>query len=122
MQTKSNIQIIRENLAKINILKENIESLMDKYIIEDSFFGISQNKHTRFNNINECISEYSNGYFVIEHEYTNIDEAVSNMGLDNTLRVINNEKFQIGKRFEKLSEITEGEIIDITTGELIKND
>lgn len=110
MQTKSNIQLIREKLEKLDEFKKSIESLMDRYIVEDSYFG--------FNN------EYTNGYFVFEHEYDNINDAIINMELnsDQVIRVIENKRFQIGKRVTKLSEADGSKVIDITSGKIVKND
>lgn len=116
MQTKSNIQLIREGLAIRDAFKENIKSFMDKYTIEDSFFGASRGQDIQ--SIRECHSfaEYTRGYFVFEHEYTDIDTAISNMTLEHVLRIIDNKRFQIGKVYEKLSEAKGDRVIDITTG------
>ena len=109
MQTKSNIQLVRESLAVREVFKSNLESLMEKYTIEDSFF-------TPSNKALGEVEENIKGYFVFEHEYNTFDEAISNLTLGQTIRIINNQRFQIGKRFEKLSEAQGERIIDITTG------
>ncbi len=106
MQTKSNIQLVRENLAIKESFKQRLIDLMNDYIIEDSYFNIST-------------GEWSNGYFVTEHEYTSIDDAINNMSNDQTIRIIENKRFQIGKRYGKLSEAKDGEIIDITSGAVV---
>jgi len=105
MQTKSNIQLIREGLALREASANNIKAFMEKYTIEDSYFGITSE-----------VSEYTHGYFVVEHEYTDIDEAISNMSLNQVIRIIENKRFQIGERFEKLSDAHGDNIIDISTG------
>ena len=110
MQTKSNIQLVREGLAVREAFKDNIKNFMDKYTIEDSFFSSMKNA---------TIKEHTRGYFVFEHEYTNIDEAVSNMTLEHALRIIDNKRFQIGKVYEKLSESKGEKVIGIVTGENI---
>ena len=113
MQTKSNIQIMLENLAIRDAFKTSIESFMDKYIIEDSYFGISQKK---------SLDEYNKGYFVFEHEYDNINDAIINMTPNHVIRIIENKRFQIGKIYEKLSEAIGDRIIDITSGAIVQND
>lgn len=119
MQTKSNIQLIREGLAIRDSFKDNIKSFMDKYTIEDSFFGLSRNNNIHSLKESRTMTEYTRGYFVFEHEYTDIDTAISNMTLDHTLRIVDNKRFQIGKVYEKLSEAKGDRVIDITTGKLV---
>ena len=119
MQTKSNIQLIREGLAIRDSFKDNIKSFMDKYTIEDSFFGLSRNNNMYSLKESHTMTEYTRGYFVFEHEYTDIDTAISNMTLDHTLRIVDNKRFQIGKVYEKLSEAKGDKVIDITTGKLV---
>lgn len=109
MQTKSNIQLVRENLAIKESFKQRLIDLMNDYIIEDSYFNIST-------------GEWSNGYFVVEHEYASIDDAINNMTNDQTIRIIENKRFQIGKRYGKLSELSvenDRKIIDITSGVVV---
>lgn len=125
MQTKSNIQLIRENLELREAFKDNIKTLINDYTIKNCYFSPSYGMSPKMIRETHSINEHTNGYFVIEHEYTNIDEAISNMTLQHTIRIIDNDHFQLGKRFEKLSEARknfkkslEGEnenIIDILT-------
>lgn len=115
MQTKSNIQLIRESLRMLETFKINLESYMERWTIEDSYF--TPNK-----TIMGCPSENCKGYFSVKQEYTNINEAISNMTLDQTIRIIENKRFQVGNVFEKLTDATGDDIIDITTGEQVKND
>jgi hypothetical protein len=112
MQTKSNIQLIRENLAVRDAFKSNLEALMEKYMVEDSFFTPSKK------NLGEA-EENVKGYFVFEHEYNTFDEAISNISNGQTIRIINNQRFQLGKVYEKLSEAHGDKVIDITTGTAI---
>lgn len=109
MQTKSNIQIIREKLAERETFKTNLELFMGKYIVEDSYYTPSTKV------LGEAV-ENTKGYFVFEHEYNNFNEAISSMTLDQTIRIIGNLRFQIGKVYEKLSEAKGDRVIDITTG------
>jgi len=116
MQTKSNIQLIREGLALREASADNIKAFMEKYTIEDSYFGITRGMSPKEIKETHTLSEYTRGYFVVEHEYTDIDEAISNMSLNHVIRIIENKRFQIGKRFEKLSDVHGDNIIDISTG------
>ena len=116
MQTKSNIQIVREQLAIREAFKDDIKSFMDKYMVEDSYFGPSKCISMQVIKEGDSTVEYTRGYFVFEHEYTDVDEAISNMSLHHVLRIIENKRFQVGKIFEKLSEAQGERVIDITTG------
>lgn len=109
MQTKSNIQLIRENLAVRDAFKNNLQSFMDKWLVEDSYFSPSKK-------VLGEMDERVKGYFVFEHEYNTFDEAISNMSPNHTIRIINNKRFQIGQVYEKLSEAKGERVIDITTG------
>lgn len=109
MQTKSNIQIVRENLAVRDTFKTNLELFMGKYIVEDSYFTPSKK-------VLGQAEENLKGYFVFEHEYNNFNEAISNMTSKQTIRIIGNTRFQIGVVYEKLSEAKGDRVIDITTG------
>ena len=44
------------------------------------------------------------------------------MNLDQTIRIIGDKKFQVGKVFEKISDAQGDTVIDITTGKNIQND
>lgn len=95
MYTKSLIQM---NLELFNI-KENfydsLTNIMEKYNIEDSVF-VTINKETK---------ELTKGYFVIENEYNNINDAIKNMDISSMgLRIIENKKFQTGNIYNNLSQ------------------
>lgn len=95
MQTKSNIQLIRESLAIKEGFRESISNIMDKYTIEDSVF-------TWRNGLYEC----TDGYFEVISEHTSLDEAIKNVTctLTSGIRVINNEQFQVGTVHNRISE------------------
>ena len=112
MQTKSNIQLIRESLAVKEAFKNSLNDFMDKYMIEDSYFSISKSGYGK-------IEENVSGYFVFNKEYNNFDEAIYNMSNDQSIRIIENSRFQIGEIVEKLSETKGERVIDITSGEVI---
>ena len=95
MQTKSNIQLIRESIALKEGFRDSISNIMDKYTIEDSVF-------TWRNGLYEC----TDGYFEVISEHANLDEAVKNAVCTVTsgIRVINNEQFQVGIIRNRISE------------------
>ena len=119
MQTKSNIQLIREGLAVREAFKDNIKNFMEKYTIEDNYFGPSCKVSTTGIKETHSMTEYTHGYFVFEHEYTDIDTAVSNMSLNHVIRIIDNKRFQVGKIYEKLSDAKGETVIDITNSNQI---
>ena len=94
MYTKSTIQQIIETLHRKNSFRYAIESLMNKYNIEDSVFVFK----------NDSMKEVVEGYFVTEKEFDNVAEAISNCDIDTMgVRVIGNT-FQIGKIHATISE------------------
>lgn len=106
MYTKSKIQLINEALMLKSNFKEGLENIMEKYQIEDSIFAFD-NK----------VKEVTNGYFSIDNEYANLHEAVSNCNIFmQGIRIINNEKYQVGSIFNMLSECPSGkQILDINS-------
>ncbi len=107
MQTKSNIQLIKEALQQSNNFREGLENLMEKYNIEDSVFVCA----------NSMVMEATKGYFVELNSYDNLQDAVRECnGKWNKcgVRVINNQKFVVGEIKQYLSECKEGEkVFDI---------
>lgn len=96
MYTKSIIQQNVENLKAKNNFRTAMESLMDKYTIEDSVFIADKSGN---------IFEATMGYFVVDNEYNNIQEAISSCNINNMcVRIINNEKFQVGTLNMSLNE------------------
>ena len=95
MQTKSNIQLIKESLHLKESIKDSISNIMEKYTIEDSVF-------TWHNGLYEC----ADGYFEVISEHTSLDEAVKTATWTSTsgIRVINNEQFQVGIIRNRISE------------------
>lgn len=99
MYTKSIIQQTVEALKVKDNFRAGIQSLMDKYIIEDSVFVLK----------NGFVHEVVNGYFAVENEYDSLQEAISACNIANMgIRVMNSEKFQTGKLHQNLVECEEG--------------
>lgn len=100
MLTKNKIQLLKEHYAIANDYREGLENLMNKYIIEDSVFVYK----------NGMAYEATQGYFVQIAEYDSLMEAISNCKDSfekNGIRIINNEKFMIGKIETQLSNCPE---------------
>ena len=105
MFTKSKIQQILESKEHINNFFESLTCIMEKYTIEDSIFIYSNNS----------AKEVVNGYFEISEEYSDIKEALKNIDLSTMgIRIMNNNKFQLGKVCKTISECNrENVIMDI---------
>lgn len=111
MQTKSNIQIIRESITLKNSIKESLTNLMDKYTIEDSVFSWKN-----------CLWECTDGYFEVLSEYNNLDEAINNINMyTQSIRIINNTNFQIGMVHSRISECDENnKVFDLKRLETVR--
>lgn len=100
MYTKSVIQQKAEIINAKNDFKQSLEQLMEKYNIEDSVFVYAGN--------NIGTQEVVEGYFVIDAEYDNINEAMSECDINSMgIRIIENKNFQVGKIHNLISECEE---------------
>ena len=113
MYTKSIIQQNVENFKAKNNFRTAMESLMDKYTIEDSVFTAHKTGD---------IYEAVRGYFVVDNEYDNLQEAVSSCNVNNMcVRIINNEKFQTGTLHMSLNECdTTKNVFDLSSLETVR--
>ena len=105
MLTKSKIQLIREDFETLNDFQNGLKNLMEKYNIQDSIFGYSNNG----------VYEVSNGYFEVIKECDTLGDAVRECygSLDKkAIRIINN-KFEVGELHSLRSECGEGKILNI---------
>ena len=87
MYTKS---LIQQHLERINLLesfKQSLNNMMDKYIIENSVFGITYKGES---------TEIVTGYFIVEKEFDNLNDCIKNINNNQYIQVKNNEKFIIG--------------------------
>ena len=108
MNVTSKIQRIMSVIQAKSDFRESLENLMEKYNIKDSIFSY-----------NGKTNEVCNGYFVPKATFESLNEAISSMeDFSYGIRIINNEKFEVGKVNSLLSEC-EGEVIyDIKTAEI----
>lgn len=109
---KSKIQMIQESINIKHQLTESLNNLMDEYNINDNIFIYTPNKH------NCSISEVVSGYFESLGEYNTLEEAMSEIDpFTHCIRIINNEKFQIGYMRNNISECNkEHKIKDLYSG------
>lgn len=99
MYTKSIIQQQVELFNAKDKFRRGIESLMEKYTIEDSVFILNSNN----------LFEATDGYFALVNEYDNLNEAISNCDINTMgIRVMNDTKFQIGTLHNSITECKEG--------------
>lgn len=105
MQTRSNIQLLQEQLAFKSNFKDAIINLMERWNIKDNVFAFDNNS----------LSEVSQGYFEITGEYDNLNEAISNMAPNQGIRIMNNSKFYTGNRMQFISQCNDiSKVIDLT--------
>ena len=109
MQTKSNIQLIREALAVKESFQLSLGNIVERYLVKDSVFS--------FDGVN--VNETVDGYFSIKGEYKTLNEAFDNLTLGDQIRVINNESYQVGKVYQKLSEAKSDKVYDIRSGKMV---
>ena len=93
MYTKSKIQMINEMIQARNEFKSVLEEIMDKYNVEDSIFTYTNNR----------VVEVVDGYFVPQNEYSTVEEAINNCGVNMGIRIQNNKNFVVGNIYEMLS-------------------
>lgn len=104
MQNKSKIQLIQEKIARKHNFLDGLYHLMEKYTIEDSVFMY-----------NGGVKEVCKGYFEVIAENDSLQTSINEMAdVNEAIRIINNEKFQLGIVHQFLNECTEGsQIFDI---------
>lgn len=111
INTKSKIQLIKEQMIIKEMFKNNLLDLMEKYILEDNIF------HNNRGNIEENIK----GYFAINEEFDNIVDAINSLKDNQSVRIIENNKFQTGVVFESINETNEyAKVYDIENGNYLE--
>lgn len=104
MSQKSLIQLVLEQNNMIERFKKSINSLLESYTIKGNVFGIRQGNPY----------EFQSGYFVIESESDNLQDAIREMkNINSCIRIVEN-KFQIGSVHNYITECdTDKKVIDI---------
>lgn len=111
ISTKSRIQLIKEQMVIKETFKNNLLNMMEKYILEDNIFRNNQGN----------IVENTKGYFAIKEEFDNIDDAVRKLEYNQSLRIIENNKFQTGIVFGSINETNDyTKVYDIENGNYLE--
>ena len=104
MNTKSNIQLIIEEDNIKSRFKSALARLVEKYEIQGNVFALDLRKNP---------VEVSEGYFVEEKTFDNLDDCIKEMNLTQAVS-INEDKFILGHVEQSLSLCKEGKVLDIT--------
>jgi len=104
MFQKSIIQQQLEYNAIVEKFKQSLASLLESYNINGNVFGW-QGKPV----------EFETGYFVIESEKDNLQDAIREMtSLDKCIRIVDNKVFQVGTVTHYISECAlDAKVLDI---------
>lgn len=104
MNTKSNIQLIIEEQNIKNFFKQALSRLVESYNVEGNVFAIDHQRKP---------VELTNGYFVEEKTYDNLNDCVNEMKTNQAVS-INEDKFILGNIRQTLNECEEGKkVMDI---------
>ena len=87
MYTKSLIQQHLERIELLENFKQDVNELMDKYIIENSVFGMNHNGRAK---------EIVTGYFIIDESYENLNDCMRGLKSNQYIQIENNNKFSTG--------------------------
>lgn len=112
MYTKSLIQQKLDNISIKNTFNETLTDIMNKYNIEDSIFVMTNNG----------TKELTSGYFVVEKEYSNIDDAINAFNIkSNGIRIVENKIFQVGSIYNNISQCPKDkQIFDVGSLEYVR--
>ena len=97
MNNKSYIQVQLEYIQSKGNLEQEVSSIMEKYDIKDTVFGI----------INGRSQELSHGYLVESKKHESLSEAIREMNQGQALRVVDNKEFIVGDVYEHLTDCPE---------------
>lgn len=87
MYTKSLIQQHLERIELLESFKQDVNELMDKYIIENSVFGMNYNGRAK---------EIVTGYFIVDESYENLDDCIRGLKNNQYIQIEGNNKFSTG--------------------------
>ncbi len=106
MYQKSLIQQIMEFNDALCRFKKSISDILESYTVKNNVFSFYNNK----------LNEITEGYFVIESEHDNLQDAIREIdNFSKCIRVVENKVFQVGTITNNYSEIGNNKAIDIST-------
>lgn len=112
MYTRS---LIQQHLEMIDILesfKENINSIMDQVIIENSVFGCNRQGSVR---------EIFTGYFIEDQIFENLSDCVKNLKQNQYIQIKENSQFITGYIQQNLFNCPENaRVLDLETMEYVR--
>jgi hypothetical protein len=80
MFTKSLIQQHLERIDLLETFKQDLNYLMDKFIIENSVFGINRNGRS---------TEITTGYFIVDESFDNINDCIRGLKPNQFIQIEN---------------------------------
>jgi len=110
MNCKSLIQLQLERNQIVENFKHSLANITEQYTVNGNVFGIMYGKPY----------EKTSGYFVVESEKDELQEAIKEMdSLDKYIRIVEN-KYQVGEVYSRLSDCPEGKVVDIETQSVVR--
>ena len=104
MNTVSNIQLVIEQENVKSRFKQALSSLVESHTVQGNVFAIDYRRNP---------VEVSNGYFVEEKEFDNLNDLIKEMQLNQAVS-INEDKFILGHVEQQLSNCDENaKVLDI---------
>jgi len=112
MFTKSLIQQQLEFNSIVENFKHSLASLVESYMINGNVFGCPQGKPV----------EMESGYFIIEAEKDNLQDAIREMNsLNKCIRIVENKTFQVGTVVHYITECApDAKVLDIETQSMVE--
>ena len=111
MNTKNQIQLIREFQERKNKFFEQLEELMEKYNINSAIF-VSSHNGTLF--------ESTTGYYDIANEYDSLEELKKNFDPSQSFIRVIGSKVQSGTVYSTLKECKGEKVFDITAQQMVE--
>ena len=103
MWQRSAIQQMTEMQNTMFAFKTTLNKIMECYNVQNNIFGI----------ISGTPLEITSGYFIVESEYDNFDEAMRNFDINsNLVRIVENKKFYVGTYANRIADVEEGKIAE----------
>lgn len=107
MYTKSLIQQHLERINLLEVFKQDVNELMEKYTIENSVFGMNRNGYAK---------EVVTGYFIVDESYDNLNDCMRGLKNNQYIQIENNNKFSTGTvEYNLFNCPTDKRVLDLDT-------